>query len=321
MKEENILIIGALGQIGSELTIALRQRHGEKHVVAADITDKRRMKGYHGIYEQLDVMDRERLGIIVRKYGITQIYHLAAVLSAKAEANPIFAWRLNMKGQRNVFDLAKEKKLSKIFWPSSIAVFGPHTPKQHTPQYTVTDPSSAYGISKLAGERWTNYYHLRYGLDIRSVRYPGLISYKTLPGGGTTDYAIDIFYQAVAKGSYECFLKEDTTLPMMYMPDAIRATIELMAADQDRISVRDSYNLSAMSFSPAEIATEIQKHISDFKLTCNPDFRQAIAESWPQSVDDSYAQKDWSWKASYDLEKMTRDMLTQVKKNLDKASE
>jgi len=316
LKEENILVIGALGQIGSELTLALRKMYGDKHVIAADITEKRRLRGYKGIYEHLNVLDRERLGIISKKYKITQIYHLAAVLSAKAEDNPIFAWRLNMKGQRNIFDLAREKEMDKVFWPSSIAVFGPHTPHKNTPQYTVTDPSSAYGISKLAGERWTNYYFQRYGLDIRSVRYPGLISHKTLPGGGTTDYAIDIFFQALAKRSYECFLAEDATLPMMYMPDAIRATIELMTTDAENVKVRDSYNLAAMSFCPVELADEIRKHIPDFSMTCKPDFRQTIAESWPQSVDDSHAQKDWGWKAEFDLPKMTSDMLRHLKKSI-----
>jgi nucleoside-diphosphate-sugar epimerase len=310
---ENILVIGALGQIGSELVIALRKRFGDTSVISADIIDKRNLKDYEGIYEHLNVLDRERLRIIADKYRINQVYHLAAVLSAKAEDNPIFAWRLNMQGQRNVLDLAREKNINKVFWPSSIAVFGPHTPHDNTPQYTVTDPSSAYGISKLAGERWASYYHHRYGIDIRSVRYPGLISHHTLPGGGTTDYAIDIFYQALAKRTYKCFLAEDATLPMMYMPDAIRATLELMDADAERITVRDSYNLAAVSFSPAELYVEIRKHIKDFTMTCQPDFRQAIAESWPNSIDDSEARSDWGWQHEYELGAIVSDMLLNLR--------
>jgi nucleoside-diphosphate-sugar epimerase len=238
------------------------------------------------------------------------------VLSAKAEDNPKFAWRLNMEGLQNVLELALNRKGSRIFWPSSIAVFGPGTPRQHTPQVTVTDPTSAYGISKLAGERWVQYYHTRYGLDVRSVRFPGLISHETLPGGGTTDYAVDIFYQALAKRFYQCFLMENTTLPMMYMPDAIRATMEIMQADPGQISVRDSYNINSMSFSPAELADEIRRHIPDFRIAYEPDFRQQIADSWPQSLDDRQARKDWNWKPEFDLSKTVEDMLLHLKRNI-----
>ena len=313
MKHNNILVIGALGQIGSELTMELRNIFGEKHVVASDIVEKRTLKKHDGIYEHLNVLDKERLKIIVNKYQINQIYLLAAILSARAEDNPHFAWRLNMESLFNMLEFARDGKIQKIFWPSSIAVFGPTTPKQNTPQHTVADPVTAYGISKLAGERWCEYYFRKFGVDVRSLRYPGLISYKTPPGGGTTDYAVDIFFKAVKKKSYQCYLKEDTYLPMMYMPDAIRATIELMNADAGRIKVRSSYNLSAMSFCPAEIADEIKKHIPGFDITCQPDFRQELADSWPQSIDDSKARKDWGWKHEYDLEKMTEDMLTNLK--------
>lgn len=313
MKRDNILIIGALGQIGSELTAALQNVFGEKHVVASDIVEKRTLKKLDGIYEHLNVLDKERLKIIVSKYQISQIYLLAAILSARAEDNPHFAWRLNMESLFNVLDCAREGKVQKVFWPSSIAVFGPTTPRQNTPQHTVADPVTAYGISKLAGERWCEYYFKRFGVDVRSLRYPGLISYKTPPGGGTTDYAVDIFFQAVERKPYHCYLNADTYLPMMYMPDAIRATIELMRADAAKIKVRSSYNLSAMSFCPSEIASEIKKHIPEFSITCKPDFRQALADSWPQSIDDSEARKDWGWQHEYDLQKMTEDMLTNLK--------
>lgn len=316
MKKDSILVIGALGQIGSELTAALRRKYGEKQVVATDLPDKRTLRHYEGIYEQLSVLDAERLGQVVRKYQVSQVYLLAAVLSAKAEDNPNFAWRLNMEGQRHVLDLAREQHIERVFWPSSIAVFGPNTPRDNTPQHTVTDPGSAYGISKLAGERWAHYYFTRYGVDVRSLRYPGLISHRTLPGGGTTDYAIDIFYQALAKRTYECFLRADTTLPMMYMPDAIRATLELMQADAGKITVRDSYNLAAMSFSPQELAAEITTHITDFTLTCKPDFRQQIADTWPHSIDDSVARKDWGWSPEYDLKTTTADMLLHLRQRI-----
>lgn len=321
MKKDNILVIGALGQIGSELTVALRRKFGDKHVVASDLLEKRTLKGYQGIYEHLNVLDGERLRIIVKKYGVNQIYLLAAVLSAKAEDNPNFAWRINMESLQNVLELAREKQIDKVFWPSSIAVFGPNTPHKNTPQHTVTDPVSAYGISKLAGERWASYYHAKFGIDIRSIRYPGLISHKTLPGGGTTDYAVDIFYQALAKKSYECFLAEKTFLPMMYMPDAIRATIELMNADAGKITVRSGYNVGAMSFCPADLAKEIKSHIPDFKISYKPDFRQSIAETWPQSVNDNVAGKDWGWAPAFDISKMTEDMLVNLRQTISESLE
>nr|5Z75_A Chain A, Artificial L-threonine 3-dehydrogenase [synthetic construct]5Z75_B Chain B, Artificial L-threonine 3-dehydrogenase [synthetic construct]5Z75_C Chain C, Artificial L-threonine 3-dehydrogenase [synthetic construct]5Z75_D Chain D, Artificial L-threonine 3-dehydrogenase [synthetic construct] len=301
-----ILVIGACGQIGTELTVALREIYGNENVVASDIREPNEESGP---FEKLDVMDKERLEEIVEKHKITQVYHLAAILSATGEKNPLFAWDLNMNSLLNVLELAREGKIDKIFWPSSIAVFGPTTPKENTPQHTVMDPSTVYGISKLAGERWCEYYHEKYGVDVRSIRYPGLISWKTPPGGGTTDYAVDIFHKALEDGKYTCFLSEDTALPMMYMDDAIRATIELMEAPAENIKIRSSYNLAGMSFTPEEIAEEIKKHIPDFEISYEPDFRQAIADSWPASIDDSVARKDWGWKPEYDLDKMTEDML------------
>ncbi len=309
MKQDNILVIGALGQIGSELTTELRKNFGEKHVVASDIVEKRAMKNHEGIYEHLNVLDKERLKIIIKKYKINQVYLLAAILSARAEDNPHFAWRLNMESLFNVLELAREGHVKKIFWPSSIAIFGPATPRKNTQQHTVTDPTTAYGISKLAGERWCEYYFEKFGVDVRSLRYPGLISYQTQPGGGTTDYAVDIYFQAVKRNAYTCFLSEKTYLPMMYMPDALRATIEIMSATSTKIKLRSSYNLSAMSFSPKEISIEIQKRLPDFKISYKPDFRQQIADSWPQSIDDRDARKDWGWKHQFDLKKMTGDML------------
>lgn len=309
MKQDNILVIGALGQIGSELTTELRKHFGDNHVVASDIVEKRSMKNQTGIYEHLNVLDKERLKIIIKKYRINQVYLLAAILSARAEDNPHFAWRLNMESLFNVLELAREGHIKKVFWPSSIAIFGPTTPRKNTPQDTVTDPTTAYGISKLAGERWCEYYFQKFKVDVRSLRYPGLISYKTPPGGGTTDYAVDIFFQAVKKHTYTSFLSENTFLPMMYMPDALRATIEIMNAPSTKIKIRSSYNLSAISFSPKEIAAEIEKHQPGFKISYKPDFRQRIADSWPQSIDDSVARKDWGWKHEFDLKKMTKDML------------
>ncbi len=309
MKQDNILVIGALGQIGSELTTELRRVFGDKHVVASDIVEKRTLKNQEGIYEHLNVLDKERLKIIVKKHNINQIYLLAAILSARAEDNPHFAWRLNMESLFHVLEFARDGHIQKIFWPSSIAVFGPTTPRKNTPQLTVTEPSTAYGISKLAGERWCEYYFQKFKVDVRSLRYPGLISYKTPPGGGTTDYAVDIYFKAVKNNSYECYLKEDTYLPMMYMPDAIRATIELMNADAEKIKIRSAYNLGAMSFCPTEIGEEIKKHIPEFSISYKPDFRQALADSWPQSIDDNATRKDWGWKPDYDLERMTEDML------------
>ena len=309
MVKEKILVIGASGQIGVELTLALRKIYGNANVIASDLREQNPLLEGTGPYVSMDVMNKEMLHVQVIRQGITQIYLLAAILSATGEKNPNLAWSLNMQSLLNVLDIAKEEKLTKIYWPSSIAVFGPTSPRVNAPQQTIIEPTTVYGISKYAGEFWCNYYFHRYGVDVRSLRYPGLISYKSQPGGGTTDYAVEIFHAAKAGEQYECFLKEDTYLPMMYMPDAIRATIELMEADAKSIKVRTSYNLSGMSFSPKEIAAEIKKHIKDFTTVYVPDYRQAIADSWPQSIDDSVARQDWNWKEDYDLAEMTRDML------------
>lgn len=309
MHNEKILIIGASGQIGVELTLALRSRYGSANVVAADLREQNSLLVGTGPYVSLDVMNKDRLRDLVTQHGITQIYLLAAMLSATGEKNPSMAWDLNMQGLLNVLDIAREEKLNKVFWPSSIAVFGPSSPRINCPQQTIIEPTTIYGISKYAGEFWCRYYWQRYGVDVRSIRYPGLISYKSAPGGGTTDYAVEIYHEALSKQSYNCFLREDTYLPMMYMPDAIRATIELMEAPADRIAVRTSYNISAMSFSPAEVAASIQRKIPSFTLSCQPDYRQVIADSWPQSIDDSVARHDWGWTPQYDLDAMTDDML------------
>jgi nucleoside-diphosphate-sugar epimerase len=313
MHKEKILVIGASGQIGVELTLALRKMHGAAQVVAADLREQNPLLAGTGPYVSLDVMNKEMLHVQIIRQNITQVYLLAAILSATGEKNPSLAWNLNMQGLLNVLDIAREEKLSKVFWPSSIAVFGPSSPRVNCPQQTIIEPTTIYGISKYAGEFWCNYYWQRYGVDVRSLRYPGLISYKSAPGGGTTDYAVEIYHEALSQRSYTCFLKQDTYLPMMYMPDAIRATIELMEAPADRISVRTSYNLSAMSFSPAEIAVSIQKQIPDFRMTYQPDYRQSIADSWPQSIDDSVARRDWGWKHEYDLDAMTVDMLQNLR--------
>ena len=310
MSDTKILIIGAGGQVGQELSNVLREIHGADNVVTSDLREPQEKSGP---FEILDAMDGEKLKEVVEKHEITDIYHLAALLSATAEKQVKFAWDLNMQSLFHVLDLAKGKKVKKVFWPSSIAVFGPNTPRDNTPQHTVTDPSTVYGISKLAGERWCEYYATKYDVDVRSLRYPGLIGYKSLPGGGTTDYAVDIYYKAVSDKNYECFLAEDTSLPMMYMEDAIRATVELMQADKEKISIRSSYNLAGISFSPKEIAASIKKEIPAFEISCNPDFRQGIAESWPNSIDDKKAQEDWGWKIKYDLDAMTKDMLANIK--------
>jgi nucleoside-diphosphate-sugar epimerase len=262
-----------------------------------------------GPYVSIDALNKEMLHVLVIRQNITQVYLLAAILSATGEKNPNLAWHLNMQSLLNVLDIAREEKLTKVYWPSSIAVFGPTSPKQHCPQYTIIEPTTVYGISKYAGEFWCNYYHQRYGVDVRSLRYPGLISYKSAPGGGTTDYAVEIFHEALEEKQYTSFLKEDTYLPMMYMPDAIKATIELMEAPAEKITVRTSYNVSAMSFSPKEIAAAIQEHIPDFSMKYAPDYRQAIADSWPQSIDDHIARRDWGWQQDFDLKRMTADML------------
>ena len=308
-----ILVIGASGQLGSELTQELKNIIGEDNVVASD-RNISATSSRQGLFETLDVLDGDLLYKIVNKHKITQIYHLAAILSAVGEQHPKQAWTLNIDGLINVLDVAKEKKLDKIFWPSSIAVFGPNTSVNHTPQNTIMDPLTVYGISKLAGERWCEYYFHNYGVDTRSLRYPGLIGYKSPAGGGTTDYAVDIYHKAINKKPFECFLKEDTGLPMMYMPDAIRSTIELMKADKVKIKVRSSYNISAMSFTPKEVVNSIKMHIPDFKISYHPDFRQDIADSWPRLIDDSCARKDWGWNPEFDLNKMTKDILENLKK-------
>lgn len=313
MIREKILVIGASGQIGVELTLALRKIYGNANVVASDLREENELLKGTGPYVSIDVMNKEMLHVQVIRQNITQIYLLAAILSATGEKNPNLAWNLNMQGLLNVLDIAREEKLYKVYWPSSIAVFGPTSPKQNCPQQTIIEPTTVYGISKYAGEFWCNYYHQRFGVDVRSLRYPGLISYKSAPGGGTTDYAVEIYHDALEEKKYNCFLKEDTYLPMMYMPDAIRATIELMEAPTSKIHVRTSYNISGMSFSPKEIGAEIKKHIPEFTMSYEPDYRQAIADSWPQSIDDSIATEDWGWKPEYNLEKMTSDMLVNLK--------
>jgi nucleoside-diphosphate-sugar epimerase len=315
MVKEKILVIGASGQIGVELTLALRKIYGNTSVIASDLREENELLKGTGPYVALDVMNKEMLHVQVIRQGVTQIYLLAAILSATGEKNPGLAWHLNMQSLMNVLDIAREEKLTKVYWPSSIAVFGPTSPKIDCPQQTIIEPITVYGISKYAGEFWCNYYFHKYRVDIRSLRYPGLISYKSAPGGGTTDYAIEIFQEALEEKSFTCFLEPDTYLPMMYMPDAIRATIELMEAPIEKISIRTSYNISAMSFSPAEIGGEIKKSIPDFKINYAPDYRQAIAQSWPQSIDDSVARKDWGWKPEYDLSRMTADMLENLTKN------
>jgi len=313
---ERILVIGASGQIGSELTTELRNVYGNNNVYATDIRKPSQDIIDGGPFKILDVMNAKAVRNFIAKNKITQIYLLAALLSGSAEKMPLLAWDINMKGLLSVLEIARDTGIKKVFWPSSIAVFGNTTPKKNTPQLTITEPNTVYGISKLAGERWAEYYFKRYNVDVRSIRYPGLISYKTEAGGGTTDYAVEIFYDAIKKGKYECFLTENTALPMMFMPDALKATIDLMEADESRIKVRSSYNISGISFNPKQIAAEIKKHIPDFKITYKPDFRQAIANSWPQSIDDSVAHKDWGWKHTYDLKKMTKEMLVNVREKL-----
>ena len=311
MKNDKILVIGAGGQLGSELTQALWDRHGKGSVIATDIKAPGGILS-QGNFEILDVLKPKQLFDFIAKNKINQIYHLAAVLSATGEKNPKFAWQLNMDGLIHVLDAAVEFKIQKVYWPSSIAVFGPNTPKESTPQNTIMDPTTIYGISKLAGERWCDWYFRNRGVDVRSLRYPGLIGYKSRPGGGTTDYAVDIFFKALEGKDYTCFLKADTYLPMMYMDDAIKATLDLMEAPASKIKVRSSYNISAMSFCPAEIAAEIKKQIPGFSVSYQPDFRQAIADSWPKSIDDSAARKDWGWQPHFDLKKMTADILVHL---------
>lgn len=309
-----VLIIGASGQIGSELVVSLRERIGNESVVASDIKNPANDSILlNGPFEVLDVMDAELLKEIVVKHGVTEVYLLAALLSATAEKNPMFAWQLNMDGLFNVLNLAKDDVIKKVFWPSSIAVFGPSSPKENTPQVTVMEPTTVYGISKLAGERWCEYYNKQYGVDVRSIRYPGLISTNSLPGGGTTDYAVDIFYKAKRNEDFICFLNEDTALPMMFMNDAIDATLNLMDAEQESITIRSSYNVASLSFSPRQLSESIRQIKPSFTISYKPDFRQKIADSWPASIDDSIASKDWGWKPKFDLNNMVKEMLAKIK--------
>lgn len=310
---EHLLILGACGQIGTELTQKLRSIYGENHVIASDIREGNEEIISSGPFEIIDATDKETILKVIKKYNITQVYLMAAMLSATAEKYPTKAWELNMNSLLVVLELAKEKLIKKVYWPSSIAAFGPTSPKINTPQHTIMEPTTVYGISKISGEHWCNYYHQKFGVDVRSIRYPGIISWKTRPGGGTTDYAVDIYFKAIQEGSYECFLSENTRLPMMYMDDAVDATIQIMQADATNIKTRTSYNLAAISFTPSEIALEIQKHIPDFKITYNPDFRQEIANSWPQLIDDSQARTDWDWNHKFGLESMTTEMLLNIK--------
>jgi nucleoside-diphosphate-sugar epimerase len=308
-----ILILGACGQIGTELTEKLRTIYGSENIIASDIREGDLFMMKAGPFEIIDATDKETILKVVKKYKVTQVYLLAAMLSATAEKAPEKGWDLNMKSLLGVLDLAKEKHIKQIYWPSSIAVFGPTTPKQNTPQKTLMEPSTVYGISKVSGEFWCKYYHDKYGVDVRSLRYPGIISWKTKPGGGTTDYAVDIFFKAIEKGNYNCFLSEKTRLPMMYMNDAIDATIQIMQAKPEDIKIRTSYNLSAMDFTPQEISLEIKNYIPDFKITYQPDYRQQIADTWPQSIDDSSARKDWNWQHKFDLQSMTADIFKNLK--------
>ena len=309
-----ILIIGACGQIGTELTQKLREIYGVENVIASDIRKLNIDVVNSGPFEVLNALDFNQIQHLVEVHQIDEVYLMAALLSATAEKNPAFAWDLNMNSLFHVLNLAKAGKIKKIFWPSSIAVFGPTTPRENTPQYTIMEPSTVYGISKQTGERWCEYYYNSYGVDVRSIRYPGLISWSSPPGGGTTDYAVDIFHKAIAKKKYDCFLSSETKMPMMYMDDAITATIQIMQSPKEQIKIRSSYNLAAMSFTPTEIAEEIKKHIPEFTITYHPDFRQKIADSWPASIDDSAARDDWNWNHKFDISSMTKDMLDHLKK-------
>jgi nucleoside-diphosphate-sugar epimerase len=309
-----ILIIGACGQIGTELTQKLRAIYGVENVIASDIRKLNIDVVNSGPFEVVNALDFNQIQHLVEIHNIDEVYLMAALLSATAEKNPAFAWDLNMNSLFHVLNLAKAGKIKKIFWPSSIAVFGPTTPKENTPQYTIMEPSTVYGISKQSGERWCEYYHNIFGVDVRSIRYPGLISWSSPPGGGTTDYAVDIFYKALSEKKYECFLSSETKMPMMYMDDAIAATIKIMQAPSEQVKIRSSYNLAAMSFTPTELAAEIKKHIPEFNISYTPDFRQKIADSWPTSIEDSLARKDWGWSHKFNIESMTKDMLEHLKK-------
>ncbi len=312
--QKSILILGACGQIGTELTFELRAKYGSENVVASDIREGGQTLMDSGPFELLDATNYEAIEDVIMHYEIEEVYLMAAMLSATAEKFPMRAWNLNMNSLFNVLNLAKDNKISKIFWPSSIAVFGPNTPKNNTAQNTIMEPSTVYGISKQSGERWCEYYFKKFGVDVRSVRYPGLISWKTMPGGGTTDYAVEIYHAALEQGKYQCFLNQDTKLPMMYMDDAINATISLMESNLEKLKVRSSYNLGSMSFTPKEITESIQKHIPDFEVTYVPDFRQEIADSWPSSIDDTAAKNDWNWKPEFDLDSTTAEMLNNLKR-------
>ena len=310
---DRILVIGSSGQIGTELVIELRKIYGESNVVASDIRPSSKRIMESGPFEKLDVMKKNKVYEIIKKHEINQVYLLAALLSAKAEQNIELGWELNMRSHSHILDLGREKLIKKIFWPSSIAVFGPNSVKKNTPQYTIMDPNTVYGISKLSGERWNEYYYNKFDVDIRSLRYPGLIGWKSHAGGGTTDYAVDIFHEAIKKQSYTCFLNSETYLPMMYMPDAIRATIQIMDSKKEDIKIRSSYNLAGISFSPKELAKEIQKYIPNFEVSYKEDYRQKIANSWPMSINDTDAQKDWKWQYKYNLENMVKDIIINLK--------
>lgn len=314
-KKPKILVTGATGQIGSELVLELRKKYGGENVVAVGHSRKPSDKLFSsGPYESIDVSDKTSIEKAVKKHSVDTIYHLAALLSATGEQNPQLAWAVNMNSLYHVLEIAREQKLAKIFWPSSIAVFGPTAPRSNTPQDTILIPGTMYGVTKVAGELLCNYYFMKYAVDVRSVRYPGIISSETPPGGGTTDYAVEIFYEAIKNKKYACFVREDTVLPMMYMPDCLKATIDLMEADSSKIKRRTSYNVAGMSFSAGQLTAEIRKHIPDFRCAYKPDFRQKIADSWPMSLDDTAARKEWGWKPKYDLPSMTRDMIEKLSK-------
>ena len=311
---KKILFTGCGGQIGSELTLAFRKIYGSSNVVASDVSSKINSEVLEdGPFVHLDVLDSRRIAEVVDQYNIDAIVHLAAVLSAVGEKNPQLAWNVNINGSVNVFDVAREKKLERVLVPSSIAVFGPDSPRIHTPQKTILRPTTMYGVTKVATELLGDYYNRRFGMDIRGLRYPGVISYKTPPGGGTTDYAVAIYFEAVRQKSYDCFLKEDTMLPMMYMPDCIRATTELFHANQDRLRHGTGYNIAGFSVTPADIAESIRTVIPGFRMTCHPDFRQEIADSWPDSLDDREAREEWNWKPTYDLDRMTEDIIKEIR--------
>jgi nucleoside-diphosphate-sugar epimerase len=312
MSKETVLIIGSCGQVGTELTENLRTIYGNANVIATDIRKPDSPFWDEGPFEMMDVLDQKKIGELLTKYKPTQIYHLAALLSASAEKNPKLGWELNMDGMFNIFDAALEHNVKRMFWPSSIAVFGPHTPKENTPQHCIMDPNTVYGITKQTGERYCEYYHKRYGLDVRSIRYPGLIGYKADAGGGTTDYAVEIFHEAIKTKSYECFLNDQTSLPMLYMPDAIKATMDITHASADLIKIRSSYNIAGFSFTPDLLTQKIKNHIPDFQISYKPDHRQGIADSWPKSISDNEARADWGWKNDFDLDAMVNDMIVNL---------